>query len=124
MQPQWLSRTREAALARFAGLGFPTTRLEEWRYTPVGPISEKYFAPPADGMTQADEDLRSALAPGAALAVSVNGKFAPHLSALGKLPKGVQVLSLEAALASNPALVEPYLAKLAPSEQQPFTALN
>ena len=39
-QPPWLARTREAALANFERLGFPSTRHEEWRFTPVGPIAE------------------------------------------------------------------------------------
>ena len=123
-QPQWLTRTREAALANFERLGFPSTRHEEWRFTPVGPIAEKAFVLAADGMAKADKRLTARLAAGAALAVSVNGRFAPLLSSLETLPKGVQILGLEAALASNPGLVEPYLARLASSEQQPFTALN
>ena len=28
--PSWLTRVRKAAIARFAELGFPTTRQEEW----------------------------------------------------------------------------------------------
>jgi Fe-S cluster assembly protein SufD len=123
-QPQWLLNARESALASFERLGFPTSKLEEWRHTPVGPISEKTFALAADGVVKADKRLVSPLAGGSVLAVSVNGRFAPHLSSLGTLPKGVHVLSLEAVLASNPALVEPYLTTLASTEQQAFTALN
>jgi Fe-S cluster assembly protein SufD len=123
-QPQWLSRAREAAVAGFERLGFPSTKLEEWRFTPVGPIAEKPFALAADGMLKADKALTTALSAGPALAVSVNGRFAPHLSSLKKLPKGLQVLSLEAALAASPGLLEPYLTRLAPIEQQPFAALN
>ena len=51
-------------------------------------------------------------------AVCVNGRFAPKLSSVDKLPKGVQVLSLEAALTSNPELVEPYLGKLSLTQHQ------
>jgi Fe-S cluster assembly protein SufD len=123
-QPQWLSKAREAALAGFERLGFPSTKLEEWRFTPIGPIAGKPFALAADGFAKADKHLTSALSAGGPLAVSVNGRFAPHLSSLDALPKGLQVLSLEAALAANPALVEPYLTRLASPEQQAFTALN
>jgi Fe-S cluster assembly protein SufD len=123
-QPQWLSKAREAALAGFERLGFPSTKLEEWRFTPIGPIAEKPFALAADGMVKADKHLTAALSAGGHLAVSVNGRFVPHLSSLDALPEGLQVLSLEAALAASPALVEPYLTRLASPEQQAFTALN
>ena len=56
-QPQWLSRAREAALASFERLGFPTTKLEQWRFTSVAPIADNDFAPAADGMPKADPRL-------------------------------------------------------------------
>ena len=61
-QPPWLTRTREAALANFERLGFPSTRHEEWRFTPVGPIAEKPFVLAADGMAKADTRLSTRLA--------------------------------------------------------------
>lgn len=123
-QPQWVMKARERALASFERLGFPTTKLERWRYTSVTPISEKAFALASDGAVGADMRLASSLSGGAAVAVCVNGRFAPALSMLDRLPKGVQVMSIEAALSSNPALIEPYLAGLASSDTQSFTALN
>ena len=120
-QPQWLAAVREDALASFERLGFPTTRLEQWRFTSITPISEKTFTPATDGVAAATGGLTDSLSGGAAVAVCVNGRFAPAVSALAGLPKGVQVLSLEATLASNPGLVEPYLSKLATSGTQAFT---
>src|SRR3990167_1722539 len=35
----WIHEIREAAIARFAELGFPSNRDEEWRYTNVKPIA-------------------------------------------------------------------------------------
>jgi Fe-S cluster assembly protein SufD len=37
--PGWLVDLRASAMARFVELGFPSTRLEEWRYTNVAPIA-------------------------------------------------------------------------------------
>ncbi len=37
-EPQWLADLRHAAAARFGELGFPTPKVEAWRYTGVGPI--------------------------------------------------------------------------------------
>lgn len=38
--PGWLVDLRASAMARFAELGFPSTRLEEWRHTNVAPIAK------------------------------------------------------------------------------------
>jgi Fe-S cluster assembly protein SufD len=42
--PRWLTELREKGAARFAEVGFPTTRLEAWRFTDVRPIAETSFA--------------------------------------------------------------------------------
>ena len=39
----WLAKLRENAFARFAELGFPTPRNEEWRFTNVAPIARTKF---------------------------------------------------------------------------------
>jgi Fe-S cluster assembly protein SufD len=39
----WLRQLREAAFARFAELGFPTTHDEDWRFTNVAPIARTAF---------------------------------------------------------------------------------
>ena len=39
----WLKDMRAAAFARFAELGFPTTKNEEWRFTNVAPIARASF---------------------------------------------------------------------------------
>src|SRR5262245_4221880 len=36
---------RREAMARFAELGFPTTKHEEWKYTSVAPIARMSFQP-------------------------------------------------------------------------------
>ena len=38
--PGWLVALRADAIARFAELGFPSTKLEEWRYTNVAPLAK------------------------------------------------------------------------------------
>ena len=90
-QPQWLAKTRESALESFERLGFPTTKLEEWRFTPVGPISEKVFSLATIMPTPTPRSRRCSPAgiPGRA-----NGLFALHLEAR-RAAEGVQVLSLK-----------------------------
>jgi Fe-S cluster assembly protein SufD len=123
--PAWLQELRARAMSRFADLGFPTTREEEWRFTSVAPIVQRAFRPaPAGTAGVAAADLASAVSgeSGGRL-VFVNGRYAPGLSAVGGLPAGVEVGDLGAALASRPGVVEPHLTRLAGFDQA-FTALN
>ncbi|MBC8324572.1 MAG: Fe-S cluster assembly protein SufD [Verrucomicrobia subdivision 3 bacterium] len=76
--------------ARFAELGFPTTRDEDWRFTSVAPIAELDF-------TVAESDAAANLGgcvfseiDGPQL-VFVNGLFSGKLSRVGELPAGVEV---------------------------------
>src|ERR1051326_8051824 len=41
----WLREIRQGAIARFADLGFPTQRNEDWKYTNVAPIGHTPFKP-------------------------------------------------------------------------------
>ncbi len=119
--PAWLRRRRAAAIERFAALGFPTTRQEEWRFTSVAPIADGTFALARTGRPAP----RPTVAAGAALRlVLVNGRYAPELSSLAALPPGVTVTGLAAALSGGDAAVEGHLARHADSEGNPFAALN
>jgi Fe-S cluster assembly protein SufD len=123
-QPRWLLQAREHAIAQFERLGFPTSRLEQWRFTSVAPIADRAFGLATDGVAKLDKTLALPMSDAPALAVLVNGRFSAQLSSLASLPTGVKVLSLEDVLASNPGLVEPYLAKLTPTQTNAFTSLN
>ena len=37
--PAWVSELRRAGISRFAALGFPTPRMEDWKYTNIVPIA-------------------------------------------------------------------------------------
>src|SRR5262245_48661731 len=41
----WMENLRRSSIERFLDLGFPTTRLENWKYTNVAPISRNAFRP-------------------------------------------------------------------------------
>src|SRR5687768_18231643 len=90
-QPRWLAQARDSAMAQFERLGFPTTKLEQWRFTSVAPIADRTFALAKDGFAGAQQQTQALSAP-IAQAVCVNGRFAPQLSHVDKLPKGVQLL--------------------------------
>src|SRR5580765_711221 len=46
--PSWLFPIRKAGISRFAELGFPTLRDEDWRFTNVAPIARLPFDPVFD----------------------------------------------------------------------------
>ena len=124
--PAWVQSIRRAAFDRFAALGFPTTKNEDWHYTSVAPIVEHEYTPL---LIKSGDIGRDDLAPfmfGAAnwcTMVFVNGRFAPELSDMAKLPNGVRVWDLASAWVKAPEVVD-RVAKLAGYDMQSFTALN
>ncbi|MBI2868042.1 MAG: SufD family Fe-S cluster assembly protein, partial [Chloroflexi bacterium] len=122
--PAWLHRLRLEAAARFAALGFPTTKLEDWKYTNVAPIAEGAFEP-AFGPAAAIPTGPFTFGAAWSHLVFVNGAYAPALSSVSDLPRGVRVESLASALSNGFApVLERRLARYAPHESDSFTALN
>ena len=121
-----LASLRDDAFNCFDRLGFPSTRLEDWRFTNVGPIAETVFV----AQTASTDYPRAALDAhdlprlGGAELVFVNGTVAPGLSTTDGVPAGVRVRSLGAVLGDEPETVAPHLGCLARIEGQAFTALN
>jgi Fe-S cluster assembly protein SufD len=124
--PAWLKEIREAAIARFAELGFPSTKQEAWRFTSTTPIAETAFALAgrAGGSPSAELQVLFLAGPRAARAVFVDGRFTPEFSTVAGLPPGVRAGSLAAALTAAPDLVRAHLARYAPYDANPFAALN
>src|ERR671912_188241 len=123
--PAWLRHERERAMAAFAAQGFPTTRDEEWRFTPVTPIADTAFVPgELLHVPPADLARWTFGAETAAELVFVNGLFVPALSRVAELPVGLEVGALSLALGAGGTAVEPYFTKVAPFHASPFTALN
>ncbi len=125
-EPAWLSPLRHAAIAHFAHVGFPSTRLEDWRYTDVTPIAEfpLHADPPHPPKLSAEELARhTPLISAWHRLVFVNGIFDRSLSDLSHLPKEVRVESLAEAAAKDGALIEASLGRSAASSNA-FTALN
>jgi Fe-S cluster assembly protein SufD len=123
----WTQPLRQAAMARFAELGFPTTHDEEWKYTNVAPIARIAFRPAQRTASAAAAEALAAVAMPTlvcAQLVFINGHYVPELSAQPALPQGVEVGSLAFALASRPSWLEAHLARYASIEDQAFAALN
>jgi Fe-S cluster assembly protein SufD len=121
---------RKAAIARFAELGFPTTRDEEWKYTDVGPLARVPFKPVLDhreqGVTFRDVE-RLTFGQKWPRLVCVNGHFSKDLSstsALARLDDGAKVESLAEAMKSHPKLLERHLTRYARYDENAFNALS
>ncbi|HEV8028891.1 MAG TPA: Fe-S cluster assembly protein SufD [Stellaceae bacterium] len=124
-EPDWLTAGREAALARFGSLGFPTRRQEAWRFTDLRPLQRQAFPPAAGGATVSPDALRRyRLDPAAHSLVLVNGRFAPELSRTGALPAGAWLASTRRTLEERPHLLEATIAETDIAGAQPFAALN
>jgi Fe-S cluster assembly protein SufD len=123
--PEWLMPLRQAGMDRFAAVGFPAPRDEEWRFTPIRPITEGDFrpAPPAELSLGDLAPLVFGHAEWPRL-VFVNGHYAPSLSVLGPLPGGVRLTTLADAARQEDEVVRAHLARHAPIDESPFTALN
>ena len=124
--PPAVQSIRRAAFDRFATLGFPTTKNEDWHFTSVSAIAEQEFTP----LVAASGDVsREDLVPftfgasGWHRLVFVNGRFAAELSDVAKLPPGVRVWDLATAWTGAADVVD-RIAKLAAYDTHAFTALN
>jgi len=119
---------RKAALSRFAELGFPTTRDEEWKYTDITPLVKSAFtpvlAPGADEMTPSDIGRFPFGDWGENRLVFINGQFSEKLSSCRSLPRAVTVESLASALRSRPDFVLRHLTRYAHYDRNAFSALN
>jgi Fe-S cluster assembly protein SufD len=124
-EPASLHALRRLAIERFAALGFPSLRQEEWRQTNVAPIAQGTFRrPESDPEGLSLDRIEPFVFDAAARLVFVDGRFSARLSNLGRLPEGVVVASLAEALERSPEKVEPWLGQFARFENHPFVALN
>src|SRR5438105_8735467 len=125
--PDWLVGYRNRNLARFAELGFPSRRSEEWRYLDLRPLEQRPMLPTARKTAVVTSAARAplaeiGLAEPAYRLVLVNGRFAPELSRLVRLPSGIWLRPTAAALAERADLVRAGLE--AQPLDRPFASLN
>jgi Fe-S cluster assembly protein SufD len=111
----WLAALRADAAAHVAARGFPTRRVEAWKYTDLSPVAQAGFAEPLTAVAGA---LTLPKPRAAARAVFVDGRFRADLSALDGLAYRV------ASVAQHLPELEGRLGALAPLADHPMTALN
>src|SRR3989442_3384188 len=90
--PKWLRELREGAIARFAELGFPTMKQEEWRFTSVAPIADQRFtlAHAPHSTLPAPSDIEGLCVGAGPRVVFVDRRHAPTLSTPADLGGGLR----------------------------------
>ncbi|HEY3138082.1 MAG TPA: Fe-S cluster assembly protein SufD [Blastocatellia bacterium] len=126
----WLNSLRNNAIARFTELGFPTTKLEDWKFTNVAPITKIPFqiAEPGPGGLTADRLAHMPFADTAfceqgSRIVFVDGHYSRELSS-PDAPRGITVTSLAEAIKNEAPGLKAHLARHASFDRQAFVALN
>jgi Fe-S cluster assembly protein SufD len=123
--PRWLHRLREDAFSRFEEAGFPTIRMEDWRFTNVSAIAQTPFRLARNGRQDFSKAMKQFTIEGTCCQlVFVNAHFAPELSAVSSLPDGLFVTSLAEELKRNPSAIEAHLGLYLDTRRDAFCALN
>ena len=121
----WMDALRADGAKRFAGLGLPSRRVEEWKYTDLSALARSRFLPCCGAREAAAEPaLPAPLYDDAPRAVFVNGRFEAALSSPDGAPDGVTALPLAEAIERAPQLLESYLGRIAGLGKKPLVALN
>jgi Fe-S cluster assembly protein SufD len=121
--PASLHRLREAAIQRFADLGFPSTDNEDWRFTPLASLAQTRFHQAEKAMADGETILKLTFHADSPRLVFINGRFAPEHSRIRTAAR-IVVTNLQDAFTHQLDKVEPHLAQYADYESQAFTALN
>ncbi|HSP13818.1 MAG TPA: Fe-S cluster assembly protein SufD [Thermoanaerobaculia bacterium] len=103
---------REDAAERFRSLGYPTPRMEEWKYTNVAPIAKVSWSA---GRPRAASAAETAAAPAATLTF-LNGRIVQKNET-----RGLRILPISEAAQSD---LEPYYGRIADWQRNAFVALN
>jgi len=120
---------RERAIASFKASGFPLRKEERYKYTHLEPVfdGELSFDFQPRKITYDDKDLFRCDVPmlDSRVLTVLNGFFHhPGEEPLTRLNNGIIYGGLKAAMDQYPELVEKYLGRNAPTNDEPFVALN
>jgi Fe-S cluster assembly protein SufD len=120
-EPERMRRIRAQAAERFNTLGWPTTRLEEWKYTSLGPLSSVDWKinprQPDDGSTASifgDKPVAELM--------FVNGGLYANRATLANAHPGIRVLPIAEAMDGE--TFRHHFARYADYEQHALNALN
>lgn len=121
-----VAEARRAAFEAYDRVGLPHRRIEDWKYTDLRALMREVLplapAPDATALTRAAAAVKLQAIKGVRRLVLVDGVFAPKLSELDGLAKGVAVGTLRGVLESGEAALQAQLFSL--DSANPMVALN
>src|SRR4051812_37846938 len=121
----WAHDLVRAGQERFASVGFPKPKDEQWRFTNFNPITRTQVSPAEPFDLSTEEVARFGMRDESAVEmVFVNGFFSLPLSQLLSLPRGAKVGTLADAYATNIPALRQHLGQHAKVDLTPFAALN
>ncbi len=119
---------RDKAISHFDTLGFPTIKMEEWRFTNLAEFLKTDYSlimENRDAHVDVEKFFRCEVRDlDTYTAVLLNGWFMYKNSPLTTLPNGTIIGSLSHALVQFPELVKKHFASYADTENDAFNALN
>jgi Fe-S cluster assembly protein SufD len=121
-----VAEARRAAFEAYETIGLPHRRIEDWKYTDLRALMREVLplapAPDAAALKRAAAAVKLQAVKGARRLVLVDGVFAPKLSELDGLEKGVAVGTLHGVLETGEAGLQDQLVTL--DNANPMIALN
>jgi Fe-S cluster assembly protein SufD len=118
--------TRQQAFEAYDRVGLPHRRIEDWKYTDLRVMMREVLplaaAPDQAALTRAAAALKLHAIDGVRKFVLVDGVFAPNLSDLADLEKGVAIRTLREVLEAGDATLHAQL--FTPEHSNPMVALN
>ncbi|MBU2648683.1 Fe-S cluster assembly protein SufD [bacterium] len=123
----WLSTIRRKALQSIKKNGFPHRKHEEWKYTDISNIAERFYQPthrtvPANLWKMLNDsglDLTACFP-----VIFVDGRYKAEFSNFVKLPEGVTIEGLAAVIETKPEWLREQLARFSEANSNIFTDLN
>jgi len=123
-------QVRKQALEQLKSNGFPTTKIEEWKYTNISSLLKTHFELPIEKQDYSSAELDKALSliPEGPRVVFINGFLSVKHTDFTQLGNGVEVASLKSVFENAGSkleqLSEKHLGTLATMEGNAFIALN
>jgi Fe-S cluster assembly protein SufD len=121
-----VAELRQQAFEAYERVGLPHRRIEDWKYTDLRVLMREVLplaaAPDQAALARAAAALKLHAIDGVRRLVLVDGVFAPKLSDLGDLEKGLGIRTLREVLEAGDATLQAKL--FSPDNSNPMVALN
>ena len=106
----WLANYQQASLGDLARYGFPSRKVEDWKYTLLDGFLKTQFVRTDKGLVNQVAPLTCSPIhiPGGLEFTIVNGQFLANDEALQQLPEGVLIKPLFEMISDHEALIKPY----------------